>query len=42
METKNAIFDFFPYETIDFLKNPSKTNGYHTKPSNVEKVSELE
>ena len=41
METTNAIFDF-PDETIDFLKNPSKTNGNHTKPSNVEKVSELE
>ena len=35
-------FLIFPDETIDFLKNPSKTNGNHTKPSNVEKVSELE
>ena len=39
---KNAIFDFFPDESIDFLRNPSKTNGKHTKPSNVEKVSEVE
>ena len=23
-------------------RNPSKTNGKHTKPSNVEKVSEVE
>ena len=42
IETKNAIFDFFHDESIDFLRNPSKTNGKHTKPSNVEKVSEVE
>ena len=39
---KMQFLIFFPDESIDFLRNPSKTNGKHTKPSNVEKVSEVE